>query len=102
MNNFQSRAFFLNLHVLPCSSPYYHLTIMMDYTFPGNAVIPKSVKPFRIEENLAVFRFSLDAEDMVALNGIRDKFEPFGYRTANVLHYKKHPQYPFREELAKL
>ncbi|XP_063677031.1 uncharacterized protein LOC134813272 [Bolinopsis microptera] len=65
----------------------------------GNAVIPKSVTPSRIEENLNVFGFSLDAADMETLNNLYKKAGPKGYRTCNVLHWQNSPNYPFTSEL---
>ena len=68
-------------------------------SFPGNAVIPKSVTPSRIEENLKVFSFSLDAADMETMNNLYKKVGPKGYRTCNVLHWQNSPNYPFASEL---
>jgi diketogulonate reductase-like aldo/keto reductase len=38
----------------------------------GNVVIPKSVTPSRIKENIDVFGFSLDAEDIAAISALNE------------------------------
>jgi diketogulonate reductase-like aldo/keto reductase len=43
----------------------------------GFVVLPKSVRPARIQENASVFGFALDREDQAALAGLDD-----GYRTS--------------------
>jgi len=63
----------------------------------GNAVIPKSIRNERIEENLDVCKFKLDEGDMGLLNGLVEKAGRI--RTCSVLHFKAHPFYPFTDDL---
>lgn len=61
----------------------------------GIAVIPKSVNPVRIKENIDVFDFSLDEEDTKALNelaiGPSARVCDFKF----VQGFMDHPEYPF-------
>jgi len=65
----------------------------------GNAVIPKSVTPSRIVENLAVTGFSLTSDEVDKLSDISKAFPAPGYRTCGVKHFGGHPNYPFKSEL---
>lgn len=65
----------------------------------GNAVIPKSVRNSRIDENLDVFGFTLDDTDMNTLNNLYKKIGEKGYRTCAVVHWSGHDFYPFKDEL---
>ncbi len=38
----------------------------------GNVVMPKSVTPSRIKENMSVFDFSLDTEDIAAISALNE------------------------------
>lgn len=61
-------------------------------------VIPKSSKPARIKENINLFDFELNAEDIDKLNNL-DKGERG--RIFDFLFFKgveKHPEYPFLEK----
>lgn len=62
-------------------------------------VIPKSSKPARIKENINLFDFELNSEDMDKLNKL-DKGEQG--RIFDFLFFKgveKHPEYPFLDKI---
>ncbi|CAH1959429.1 unnamed protein product [Acanthoscelides obtectus] len=57
----------------------------------GIAVIPKSVNENRIQENIQIFDFDLDPEDISYLDSRNT-----GQRIATLVAYKDHKYYPFR------
>uniref|UniRef100_A0A1B6LCR0 NADP-dependent oxidoreductase domain-containing protein n=1 Tax=Graphocephala atropunctata TaxID=36148 RepID=A0A1B6LCR0_9HEMI len=59
----------------------------------GVVVLPKSVTPERIRQNLQVFDFQLSPEDVSALASLDCGLRLFPYLVA-----KEHPDYPFVEE----
>ena len=77
----------------------YSCLLLTSVLLSGNAVIPKSVTPSRIEENLNVFGFSLDSSDMDTLNNLYKKVGPKGYRVCSCLQWKHSPEFPFASEL---
>ncbi|EPB66544.1 oxidoreductase, aldo/keto reductase family protein [Ancylostoma ceylanicum] len=58
----------------------------------GMAVIPKSVKPERVKENMAVFDFTLSQDEMNKLNSVKTRMRLFLFDFAI-----GHPFYPFEE-----
>ena len=60
----------------------------------GISAIPKSVTPHRIIENISIFDFELDSEDMKTLGNIRPhvRLFPMKFRI-------KHSQYPYKDIL---
>ena len=65
----------------------------------GVAVIPKSVTPSRIEENLKLFDFAISDEDVATIDGFG---RPDGRLIIPMLNGKArdagHPHYPFNIE----
>ncbi|EYC18913.1 hypothetical protein Y032_0026g1445 [Ancylostoma ceylanicum] len=58
----------------------------------GMAVIPKSVKPERVKENMAVFDFTLSQDEMDKLKSVKTRTRLFLFDVAI-----GHPFYPFEE-----
>ncbi|XP_077983702.1 aldo-keto reductase family 1 member B1-like [Glandiceps talaboti] len=56
----------------------------------GVVVIPKSVTPSRIKENIEVFDFKLSADEMAKLDSLNKNFRLIRFDLMN-----KHPHYPF-------
>ncbi|KAK2894562.1 hypothetical protein Q8A67_011791 [Cirrhinus molitorella] len=54
-------------------------------------VIPKSMKPHHISENIKIFDFTLDEEDMNALRSLNR-----GWRACIITELESHPFYPFK------
>ncbi|XP_077988405.1 aldo-keto reductase family 1 member D1-like [Glandiceps talaboti] len=56
----------------------------------GVVVIPKSVTPCRIKENIEVFDFKLSADEIAKLDTLNKNFRLIRFDLMN-----KHPHYPF-------
>ncbi|KIH43749.1 hypothetical protein ANCDUO_26239 [Ancylostoma duodenale] len=56
------------------------------------AVIPKSVRPERVKENLAVFDFTLSQDEMNKLDSVKTRMRLFLFDFAI-----GHPFYPFED-----
>lgn len=61
-------------------------------------VIPKSTNEERIKQNLQVFDFELEPEDMARLTGLN---KPYRYCTFDLKGLDSHKEYPFKEEPCK-
>ncbi|CAH1118943.1 unnamed protein product [Phaedon cochleariae] len=73
--------------------------VMLRFLVQNNIVaIPKSVTPSRIKENIDIFDFSLDAEDMASLKGLEigEKARICDFRFFPVL--ESHPDWPFSKQ----
>nr|XP_006822402.1 PREDICTED: aldose reductase-like [Saccoglossus kowalevskii] len=62
----------------------------------GCLVIPKSVTPKRIQENIAVFDFKLTPDDMDTLTSLNRNWTVFHLLWST---FKDHPHSPFNDEL---
>lgn len=59
----------------------------------GVVVIPKSFNPDRIKENFQIFDFCLSEEDMKSIEALNRNV-----RYVELLMWKDHPEYPFKDE----
>ena len=62
----------------------------------GVAAIPKSTNPKRIQENINVFNFELDSQEMERLNNLDEGAKARVCDFASLFKgIEKHPEYPF-------
>eukprot|EP00472_Partenskyella_glossopodia_P012470 CAMPEP_0197535458 /NCGR_PEP_ID=MMETSP1318-20131121/50624_1 /TAXON_ID=552666 /ORGANISM="Partenskyella glossopodia, Strain RCC365" /LENGTH=364 /DNA_ID=CAMNT_0043093039 /DNA_START=30 /DNA_END=1120 /DNA_ORIENTATION=- len=60
----------------------------------GHSAVPKSVTPSRIEQNIEIFDFELDANEMQIMSSMN-----CGWRILLWSETAMHPDYPFKDEL---
>ncbi|KAJ8670128.1 hypothetical protein QAD02_001387 [Eretmocerus hayati] len=75
--------------------------ILLRYSYQRNiVVIPKSTNPERIAENLNIFDFELDQNDMGRLRNLdqHGKYKKFDYSTLKGV--RSHPEFPYVTSLA--
>ncbi|XP_054719363.1 1,5-anhydro-D-fructose reductase-like, partial [Uloborus diversus] len=69
--------------------------VLLRYLVQRNiAVIPKSINPERIKENIQIFDFELDDEDNSALKAMQKNLRYFEFNFMKGM--KDHPEYPFK------
>jgi len=61
----------------------------------GICAIPKSTNPERLRQNIDIFGFTLDEEDMSAMNSLDQGVRLLDFSLFNGI--KDHPEYPFPE-----
>ncbi|ENN70660.1 1,5-anhydro-D-fructose reductase [Dendroctonus ponderosae] len=61
----------------------------------GISTIPKSTNPARLRQNLDIFNFKLDEQDLVDMNGLDTGARLLDFLIFNGI--KNHPEYPFNE-----
>lgn len=61
----------------------------------GICAIPKSTNPERLKQNIDIFNFTLDEQDMSAMNALEQGVRLLDFSLFNGI--KDHPEYPFPE-----